>query len=62
MNCVVVCRVTSCLTPVARGFIPVRLRSSGRRFEILGPLRDPTGINPLTTGLIVSMKDRCLAN
>ena len=31
---------------VARGFIPVRLRSSRK---ILGPLRDPTGINPLAT-------------
>ena len=47
------------LTPVVRGFIPVRLRSSrkhcGRgmsgeiRLQDLGLLRNPTGINPLAT-------------
>ena len=42
---------------MARGFIPVRLRSSRKTLkhgvtdETLGPLRSPTGINPLATGV-----------
>jgi hypothetical protein len=45
---------------VARGFIPAGLRSSPKTIQrgvsvkpgclILGPLRRPTGINPLATG------------
>jgi hypothetical protein len=44
---------------VARGFIPVRLRSSRKTIQLgstgkmcsqdLGPLRSPAGINPLAT-------------
>jgi hypothetical protein len=46
---------------VARGFTPVRLRSSRKtsvwgipetpRSTVLAPLRDPTGVNPLATRL-----------
>jgi hypothetical protein len=48
---------------VVRGFIPDRLRSSREAIacgvsdvpglQVLGPLRSPSGINPLATGLVV---------
>jgi hypothetical protein len=48
---------------VVRGFIPDRLRSSRESsacgvsdvpgLQVLGPLRSPTGINPLATGFVV---------
>jgi len=56
------------INPVARGFIPARLRSSRKpnqhgtpdttQSQVSGPLRSPTGINPLTTGVVVIQVDR----
>jgi hypothetical protein len=55
------------IVPVARGFIPDRLHSSREISQhgasitrYLGPLRSPSGINPLATKSAARSKDRSL--